>query len=66
MPIWLRKYTFNEIRVFYEEENKEYQKANNPNKHNVIDSDGKISAPDFVKNQKPAPSPSYVTKASKK
>lgn len=27
MPIWLRKYTFNEIKVFYEKEREEYEKS---------------------------------------
>jgi len=27
MPIWLRKFTFKEIKDFYEEEKKEYEKA---------------------------------------
>ena len=66
MPIWLRKYTFNEIKAYYDKENEEYQKSKNPNSRNVVDSDGRVSVPDFMKNQKPTPPPSYVTKASKK
>lgn len=27
MPIWLRKYTFNEIYAFYEREKEEYEKS---------------------------------------
>lgn len=27
MPIWLRKFTFNEINEFYEKEKEEYDKA---------------------------------------
>jgi hypothetical protein len=66
MPTWLRKYTFNEIKTYYDRENEEYQKAKNPNSRNVVDSDGKVSVPDFMKNQKAPPPPSYITKASKK
>ena len=70
MPIWLRKYTFNEIKAFYDEENKQIEKAQNPNKNSVVDSDGKVNIPEFLKNSNmppvSTPSPSYVTKASKK
>jgi hypothetical protein len=31
MPIWLRKFTFNKIREFYEKEAEATQKAQNPN-----------------------------------
>ena len=27
MPIWLRKYTYSEIKIFYEEEKKQYENA---------------------------------------
>ena len=27
MPVWLRKFTFNEIKTYYEEEKKEYDRA---------------------------------------
>tara|TARA_Y100000296_G_C5072316_1_gene205536 strand:- start:247 stop:408 length:162 start_codon:yes stop_codon:yes gene_type:complete len=29
MPIWLRKFTFNEIKTQIDKENEEYNKANN-------------------------------------
>lgn len=68
MPIWLRKYTFNEIKAYYDKEKEEYENARNPNTNKVIDSDGNINVPDFMKNVKSPKStqPSYVTKASKK
>jgi hypothetical protein len=31
MPIWLRKFTFNKIKEFYEQEAESTQKAQNPN-----------------------------------
>ncbi len=51
MPIWLRKFTFNEIKEFYENENKRYQEQQ-PTKKT------EIARPDI--------SPSYKSKASKK
>jgi hypothetical protein len=69
MPIWLRKYTFNEIKAFYEEENKKLEQSQNPSRTSVIDSDGNVNVPDFMKAAKTPnsqPTPSYTTKASKK
>ena len=54
MPIWLRRFTFNEIRKHFEEENEAIQKQSrgkNSNSKTVIDSDGKVKLPDLL--QKP-------------
>ena len=54
MPIWLRRFTFNEIRKHFEEENETIQKQSrgkNPNSKTVIDSDGKVKLPNLL--QKP-------------
>jgi len=51
MPIWLRKFTFNQIQEFY---TKEMEKSKSKNK----DSEFKTLQPDIK--------PSYSTKASKK
>ena len=48
MPIWLRKFTYSEIRDFYDEENKE-QETTTSGKSNLINSDGTINTPDFKK-----------------
>ena len=51
MPIWLRRYTFNEIREFYEQESKKNETvSNSPTK--------KVLGPDI--------DPTYKSKASKK
>ena len=51
MPIWLRKYTFNEIREFYEEQaNQQKQQTKSSTKKNL--------GPDI--------DPTYTTKASRK
>jgi len=50
MPIWLRKYTFKLIKDHYDEEVKQIESSkSNPNQQTVIDSSGKISAPQFMK-----------------
>lgn len=51
MPIWLRKYTFNQLQEYYEEQNKQ-QKQNNQS------SIKKTLGPDI--------DPTYKSKASKK
>ena len=54
MPIWLRRFTFNEIKKHFEEENEAIQKQSkgkNSNSKTVIDSDGKVKLPDLL--QKP-------------
>ena len=53
MPIWLRKFTFNEIQKFYQEEQEqiENQSGNNNNK-TLVDPSGKVNVPEFVQNSK--------------
>jgi hypothetical protein len=54
MPIWLRRFTFNEIKKHFEEENEAIQKQSrgkNSNSKTVIDSDGKVKLPNLL--QKP-------------
>jgi hypothetical protein len=54
MPIWLRRFTFNEIKKHFEEENESIQnqsKGKNSNTKTVIDSEGKVKLPDLL--QKP-------------
>jgi hypothetical protein len=50
MPIWLRRFTFNEIQTYYTEEKDQIEKQNNPKSKTIIDSDGKIKAPEFLQN----------------
>ena len=55
MPIWLRRFTFNEIKKHFEEENEAIQnqsKGKNSNTKTVIDSEGKVKLPNLL--QKPA------------
>jgi hypothetical protein len=49
MPVWLRKYTFNEIKKHYEEEKEAYEgKGKKGGSTTVIDPSGKIKAPEFL------------------
>ena len=68
MPIWLRNFTFNKVNDFYIEENKAVKKAQGKNSNSKsVTTDGKVTAPEFLKHAKKQPSkPTYSTKASKK
>ena len=48
MPTWLRKFTLSEIQKFYDDEKKEYDKANNEGKSNLLNSDGTANFPAFA------------------
>lgn len=49
MPLWLRKFTFNEIKKYYDEEKEAYEKANNQSGKgkSLVNSDGTVNTPDF-------------------
>ena len=49
MPLWLRKFTYNEIQKFYKDEKEEYEKASGNNKSTLVSPDGKINSPEFLK-----------------
>lgn len=50
MPIWLRKFTFSQIKSFYEEEKEQINNAQSQGNgtKNLIDPSGKINTPDFA------------------
>jgi hypothetical protein len=50
MPIWLRRWTFNEIRNYYEEEKEaaEGKKSSGGGKQTIINSDGTIKTPELL------------------
>ena len=52
MPIWLRKYTFHEIRQFYEKET-EVSSGQSKGSKNLVDSKGNVDKSEFgqVSNQ---------------
>lgn len=59
MPIWLRKFTFEKIKEFYDKEREENEKHNNMLKNK---SGKEISRPNIA----PKQPPSYIAKAPKK
>lgn len=60
MPIWLRNTTFNFIKEFYDKENERYKKSQEKSNSSttVIDSEGKVTTPQFLKS-KPSKKTSY-------
>ena len=51
MPIWLRKFTFDQINAFYskKQQQQQEQQSKNSNAKTIIDSTGKVKAPEFLK-----------------
>ena len=54
MPLWLRKFTFNEIKKYNEEANKKIEEAQTGKKgeKTLISSDGKVNTPEFLQASK--------------
>jgi hypothetical protein len=54
MPIWLRKFTFNEIQKFYKEEKESIENSHTGNKGSktLIDPSGKVNTPEFLEASK--------------
>ena len=48
MPIWLRKFTFKQIKDFYEEEKSAIDNKGKNGKQTVIDSEGKVKMPEML------------------
>jgi hypothetical protein len=59
MPIWLRRFTFEMLKEYFEKQNKEAEKQQNLLKNT---STNDIARPNIT----PAKSPTYVAKAPKK
>ena len=49
MPIWLRKFTFKQMQEHYEEEKAAAENKQKPGSKTLINSDGKVNAPEFLK-----------------
>jgi hypothetical protein len=52
MPIWLRKFTFSEIQKYYEDEKSAIENKSSSGSKNLINADGTINAPEFMKASK--------------
>ena len=48
MPIWLRRFTFNEIQKYHKEEQEAIENKGKSNSTTVIGTDGKIKAPEHL------------------
>jgi hypothetical protein len=49
MPIWLRRFTFNQIQEHYRSEKEQMENAKNGGKSkNMIDPSGKVNTPEFA------------------
>ena len=64
MPIWLRKFIFNNIQEFYKKEQEEYNQTLSKHKKGTtnvkIDETNKQKIPDFIKNN-----PTYSSTVAK-
>ena len=65
MPIWLRRFTFTRIQDFYKEEKNAYENGGNDGKKTVINSDGTVKSPEYLKNSQP-PKPAFNPQGPKK
>jgi hypothetical protein len=59
MPIWLRKFTFNQINEFYKKEQEEYEKGQG--KSQIVTANKPLAKPGI-----PDQKPTYTSKVSKK
>ncbi len=61
MPIWLRLFTFNQIRKHYEDKNKHQQQSQskNTNKTTLVDSSGNVNKEAFKQASPTLKTPSY-------
>tara|TARA_R110002051_G_scaffold250946_1_gene310326 strand:- start:9128 stop:9331 length:204 start_codon:yes stop_codon:yes gene_type:complete len=67
MPIWLRKFTYNEITEIRQAESDAIKKSSKSQKGNIdLNNPKKITPPIRKGFKKPPSSPSYITKALKK
>ena len=54
MPLWLRKYTFNEIKEYHKKQNDRVNSQSaNPGQQNLVNPDGTVNTPDFSKASEP-------------
>lgn len=49
MPIWLRKFTFKQIKNYYDEEKEAMDKQNKNKGKTLVNSEGKVNTPEFLK-----------------
>lgn len=49
MPLWLRRFTFNEIRTYYEQQSEAVKKSHTSNTKSLVNPDGTVNTPEFMK-----------------
>lgn len=59
MPIWLRRFTFQEIADFVEKQNNTNDSSSDGGNKTVIDKDGKVQAPDVLQQAQSAQRTTY-------
>lgn len=61
MPIWLRKYTFNKIKEYYDKQNQSRKNASTPNKNKktLVDNIGNVNKQEFQQASRPYTKTSY-------
>jgi hypothetical protein len=53
MPIWLRKFTFNEIQEHFNHQKKQYENSKkSSSSKTLVGDDGKVNTPEFLKASK--------------
>ena len=52
MPLWLRKFTFMQIKEYYEAETSAMKNEQSSGKTSLVDSEGKVNVPEFKKTEK--------------
>lgn len=62
MPTWLRKFTFNQINNFYQQQKESMEKSQGGNTTNVVDTSGNVDKATFMKN---SPYRTQMAKSSK-
>ena len=53
MPIWLRKFTFNQIQSYYTQQKEQAESNNQNGATSLVNSDGTVNAPEFAKTSQP-------------
>jgi hypothetical protein len=59
MPIWLRRFTFQEIANYVEKQNESATNSNESTNKTIIDTDGKVQLPEVLQQAQSAQRTTY-------
>ena len=59
MPIWLRRFTFQEIANYVEKQNESATNSNESTNKTIIDTDGKVQLPEVLQQAQSAQRSTY-------